>query len=88
MWIEGVFFDDVETRQPICGLNSIPSNRWKQQCDICKKRVGAVVACDTVNCKAKFHAMCALESEGEYSMIITTENDQPTRQVACKLHAK
>src|SRR5206468_221157 len=23
IWTEGVFFDDIETRQPICGLNKI-----------------------------------------------------------------
>jgi len=48
--------------EPVDGVRSIPKQRWKLKCYICKKIAGACIQCANRSCCVAYHATCAQET--------------------------
>lgn len=47
--------------EPIDGLENVPKSRWKLNCYLCKKKLGACIQCSNRNCYTAYHVTCARE---------------------------
>lgn len=59
LWINEVYFANPIYMEPIEGVISIPKNRWKLVCYICKQKMGASIQCTNRNCFSAYHVTCA-----------------------------
>lgn len=59
LWINEVYFANPIYLEPIEGIDSIPKNRWKLMCYICKQKKGACIQCTNRNCFQAYHVTCA-----------------------------
>ena len=59
-WIPEVNFGSDRSREPVMGMDTIPSMRWKLTCFVCnQKGKGACLQCQHSNCLTAYHASCA-----------------------------
>ncbi|KAI9348289.1 JmjC domain, hydroxylase-domain-containing protein [Zopfochytrium polystomum] len=79
-----------EGEDMVCGMESIPIDRWRLRCELCdapkrrgerlrKRRRGACIQCAKPNCGRPFHVSCARES----GMAMTE-----THELYCRKHQK
>ncbi|GAA99462.1 uncharacterized protein L969DRAFT_401863 [Mixia osmundae IAM 14324] len=61
IWIPETGISNVVYMEPVDGVNHIPKSRWKLQCYLCKRRVGACIQCANRSCYTAFHVTCARE---------------------------
>lgn len=59
MWIPETGVSNPVYMEPIDSVERIPKARWKLQCYICRRRVGACIQCENKNCCTAFHVTCA-----------------------------
>ena len=68
-WVPEVHFANPVFLEPIEGLDTIPSARWKLACILCRqRRVGACIQCHRPNCYSSFHVPCAIIAAFHLSM--------------------
>lgn len=58
MWIPETGVSNPVYMEPIDSVERIPKARWRLQCYICRKRVGACIQCDNKHCFTSFHVTC------------------------------
>ena len=59
LWIPEVSIINPVYAEPIDGLNRVPKSRWKLNCYLCKKKMGACIQCHKTTCFSAFHVTCA-----------------------------
>ncbi|KAK4684246.1 NuA3 HAT complex component NTO1, partial [Tremellales sp. Uapishka_1] len=73
IWIPELGVGNAMYMEPVEGVESIPKNRWKLICSLCKERVGACIQCENRNCFTAFHVTCARQM-GLLMTMKTAEN--------------
>ncbi|ETV83584.1 hypothetical protein H257_04282 [Aphanomyces astaci] len=53
---------DVPTMEPVDGMSDIDPTRLRSMCNLCKRKGGAVVACEVDGCGTAFHISCAADA--------------------------
>lgn len=59
MWIPETGVSNPVYMEPIDSIERIPKARWKLQCYLCNRRMGACIQCDNRSCFTAFHVTCA-----------------------------
>ncbi|WWD21160.1 hypothetical protein CI109_105643 [Kwoniella shandongensis] len=59
IWIPETGLGNAVYMEPVEGVESVPKNRWKLVCSLCRERHGACIQCDNKNCFTAFHVTCA-----------------------------
>ncbi|CAH2351387.1 nuA3 HAT complex component Nto1p [[Candida] railenensis] len=90
LWITELYFANPIYMEPIEGVDTIPKNRWKLTCYICKKRnVGACIQCHNKNCFQAYHVTCAKRSGLHMKLtkgIVGAINNKATLRTYCDKH--
>lgn len=79
--------------EPIDGIESIPKQRWRLICSLCKKRGGACIQCSKSSCYTAYHVTCA-QQHGLYlklgtdSGATTTEDSGGANISYCEKHSR
>ena len=84
-WTPETYIEDTEAMEPITGLGSIPSERWRMQCTVCRAREGGCIQCAYSTCAAAFHPLCALEAGN--TMQIRQRGDRLEYRGFCAKHS-
>ena len=84
-WTPETYIEDTEAMEPITGLGSIPSERWRMQCTVCRHREGGCIQCAYSTCAAAFHPLCALEAGN--TMQIRQRGDRLEYRGFCAKHS-
>ncbi|KAJ5545692.1 hypothetical protein N7494_003277 [Penicillium frequentans] len=71
LWTPEVKFGDAKELEPAEGFGSIPKDRWRQVCKICKTSKGACVGCHFAGCNAHFHVGCAFQAQYRFGLDVT-----------------
>lgn len=92
LWIPEVGFANPVFLEPIDGISEIPVARWRLNCCICRRCLGAAIQCVRPNCYTAFHPTCAQQA-GLYLKVepaIDSRTGEPTvRKVAlCDVHTQ
>ena len=61
IWIPEVAVANSIYMEPVDGIEHIPKGRWKLNCYLCHKKVGACIQCAKKTCFTAFHPSCARE---------------------------
>ena len=59
LWLPELYFSNLNYMEPIEGVQNISTSRWKLNCYICKKKMGACIQCFQRNCFTAYHVTCA-----------------------------
>lgn len=59
LWVPEVSVTNPGYMEPIDGIDKIPKGRWKLNCSLCKKKVGACIQCSKQSCFTAYHVTCA-----------------------------
>lgn len=59
IWIPELVVGNPIYMEPVDGVESIPKNRWKLTCSLCREKVGACIQCADRSCFVAFHVTCA-----------------------------
>ncbi|KAK8843325.1 hypothetical protein IAR55_006980 [Kwoniella newhampshirensis] len=59
IWIPETGLGNAIYMEPVEGVETVPKNRWKLVCSLCRERQGACIQCDNKNCFTAFHVTCA-----------------------------
>ncbi|KAJ5719054.1 hypothetical protein N7493_007509 [Penicillium malachiteum] len=62
LWTPEIKYGDAHELEPAEGFGSIPKDRWRDTCKICKSSHGACVSCHSPGCNAHFHIGCAFQA--------------------------
>jgi hypothetical protein len=62
IWTPEIKFGDATELEPAEGFGSIPKDRWREECSICKSSKGACVSCHFTGCNTRFHVGCAFQA--------------------------
>ncbi|KAJ5157012.1 uncharacterized protein N7482_008112 [Penicillium canariense] len=62
LWTPEIKFGDAKELEPAEGFGSIPKDRWREVCKICKSSKGACVSCHSTGCNSHFHVGCAFQA--------------------------
>lgn len=85
-WLPGLELKDLETLEPISGLNKIDPDRWTLLCTVCRQRTGVKLQCDSKGCCIAYHPLCA-RAAGFFMRIIDEGPEKPVRHLSyCHLH--
>ncbi|KAJ5573440.1 uncharacterized protein N7459_007867 [Penicillium hispanicum] len=71
LWTAEVKFGNAEELEPAEGFGSIPKDRWREVCKICKSSKGACVSCHFAGCNAHFHVGCAFQAQYRFGFDVT-----------------
>ncbi|BFZ58271.1 hypothetical protein PYCC9005_005333 [Savitreella phatthalungensis] len=83
-WIPETHVGNPVFQEPIEGVGSIPNQRWKLVCYICKLRVGACIQCHNKACYASFHVSCA--KRAKLLMQMNPQENAQTGRAFCDKH--
>ncbi|GAA6024158.1 hypothetical protein JCM11491_001018 [Sporobolomyces phaffii] len=61
IWIPETGVSNTVYMEPIDGVENVPKSRWKLNCYLCKKKLGACIQCSNRNCYTAYHVTCARE---------------------------
>ncbi|CAI4053753.1 Nto1p SKDI_16G2960 [Saccharomyces kudriavzevii IFO 1802] len=59
LWLPELYFSNLHYMEPIEGVQNVSISRWKLNCYICKKKMGACIQCFQKNCFTAYHVTCA-----------------------------
>ncbi|QHS76758.1 Nto1p [Saccharomyces paradoxus] len=59
LWLPELYFSNLHYMEPIEGVQNVSASRWKLNCYICKKKMGACIQCFQRNCFTAYHVTCA-----------------------------
>ncbi|KAF7530022.1 hypothetical protein PCG10_004997 [Penicillium crustosum] len=71
LWTPELKYGDAEELEPAEGFGSIPKERWRETCKVCKSSKGACVPCSFAGCNAHFHVGCAFQAHYRFGFEIT-----------------
>lgn len=71
LWTPEIKFGDAKELEPAEGFGSIPKERWREVCKICKSNKGACVPCHFTGCNAHFHVGCAFQAQYRFGIDVT-----------------
>lgn len=71
LWTPELKYGDAEELEPAEGFASIPKERWRETCKVCKSSKGACVPCSFAGCNAHFHVGCAFQAHYRFGFDIT-----------------
>ncbi|KAJ5219343.1 uncharacterized protein N7498_001442 [Penicillium cinerascens] len=71
LWTPEIKYGDAEELEPAEGFGSIPKERWREVCKICKSNKGACVSCHSPGCNAHFHIGCAFQANYRFGIDVT-----------------
>ncbi|KAJ5763514.1 hypothetical protein N7533_002195 [Penicillium manginii] len=71
LWTPEIKFGDAKELEPAEGFGSIPKDRWREVCKICKSSKGACVPCSSTGCNAHFHIGCAFQAQYRVGLDVT-----------------
>ncbi|KAJ5401057.1 hypothetical protein N7465_011546 [Penicillium sp. CMV-2018d] len=71
LWTPELKYGDAEELEPAEGFGSIPKERWRETCKVCKSSKGACVPCSFAGCNAHFHVGCAFQAHYRFGFDIT-----------------
>jgi len=71
LWTPEIKYGDAKQLEPAEGFGSIPKERWRETCKICKSNKGACIACDSPGCNAHFHIGCAFQAKYHFGIEVT-----------------
>ncbi|KAJ6190910.1 hypothetical protein N7519_000931 [Penicillium mononematosum] len=71
LWTPELKYGDAEELEPAEGFGSIPMERWRETCKVCKSSKGACVPCSFAGCNAHFHVGCAFQAHYRFGFDIT-----------------
>lgn len=84
-WTPETYVEDTDHMEPITGLTSIPAERWKMTCTVCRQREGGCIQCAYSTCAAAFHPLCALTAGN--SMQIRQRGERLEYRGFCAKHS-
>jgi hypothetical protein len=85
LWIPEVSVANPVYMEPVDHIDQIPKSRWKLNCFICEKRVGACIQCQHKNCFTAFHVTCARAVKLEMTIKVT--GDSVLMGASCDKHS-
>lgn len=71
LWTPEIKYGDAKELEPAEGFGSIPKERWREVCKLCKSNKGACVPCHFTGCNAHFHVGCALQAHYRFGIDVT-----------------
>ncbi|KAJ5788706.1 hypothetical protein N7457_003696 [Penicillium paradoxum] len=71
MWTPELKYGDARELEPAEGFGSIPKERWRETCKVCKSSKGACVPCSFAGCNAHFHIGCAFQAHYRFGFDVT-----------------
>ncbi|KAJ5084861.1 hypothetical protein NUU61_009440 [Penicillium alfredii] len=71
LWTPELKYGDAKELEPVEGFGSIPKDRWREVCKICKSSKGACVPCHFNGCNTHFHIGCAFQAQYRFGLDIT-----------------
>ncbi|KAK9849841.1 uncharacterized protein MYU51_012973 [Penicillium brevicompactum] len=71
LWTPELKYGDAEELEPAEGFGSIPKERWRETCKICKSNKGACLPCSFAGCNAHFHVGCAFQANYRFGFDVT-----------------
>lgn len=71
LWTPEIKFGNAKELEPSEGFGSIPKERWREVCKICKSNKGACVSCHFTGCSAHFHVGCAIQAQYRFGIDVT-----------------
>ncbi|OGE49459.1 hypothetical protein PENARI_c021G06473 [Penicillium arizonense] len=71
LWTPELKYGDAEELEPAEGFGSIPKDRWRETCKICKSSKGACVSCSFTGCNGHFHVGCAFQANYRFGFDVT-----------------
>jgi len=72
LWIPGPYLEDVDTMEPIRGIENVPAEHANKVCCLCQKKVGFCVECTEPGCPHWFHVTCAFR----VGLIVSLQPDE------------
>lgn len=84
MWIPEAGFTDGVKMEPV-ELASVPPQRQKLHCYLCKIKSGACIQCNVPTCTTAFHVSCAVFN-GLRLELVSTEKGTLSRNAYCVKH--
>lgn len=93
IWINETWVSNTVFMEPIDGIESIPKQRWRLICSLCKKRAGACIQCSKSSCYTAYHVTCAQQNGlylklGTDSGATTTEDSGGANISYCEKHSR
>jgi NuA3 HAT complex component NTO1 len=93
IWINETWVSNTVYMEPIDGIESIPKQRWRLICNLCKKRAGACIQCSKGSCYTAYHVTCAREQGlylklGTNSGATTTDGSGGANISYCDKHSR
>ncbi|KAL4912043.1 hypothetical protein BDW62DRAFT_206870 [Aspergillus aurantiobrunneus] len=71
VWTPEIKFSHADELESAEGFGSIPADRFRESCKICKSNKGACVPCHFSGCNAHFHVGCAFQAKYKTGFDIT-----------------
>ncbi|KAJ5106261.1 hypothetical protein N7456_002936 [Penicillium angulare] len=72
LWNPEIKFGDAKELEPAEGVGSIPKDRWKEVCKVCKSsKGGACITCHFTGCNSHFHVGCAFKAQYRLGIDVT-----------------
>ncbi|KAJ6144203.1 hypothetical protein N7470_008098 [Penicillium chermesinum] len=68
LWTPEIKFGEAAELEPAEGFGSIPKDRWRETCKICKSSRGACIPCSFSGCTHHFHIGCAFQAQYHFGL--------------------
>ncbi|KAJ5086075.1 hypothetical protein N7532_010846 [Penicillium argentinense] len=68
LWTPEIKYGDAKELEPAEGFGTIPKDRWRQVCKICKSSKGACIPCHSTGCNVQVHVGCAFQAQYRFGL--------------------
>ncbi|KAJ3023879.1 nuA3 HAT complex component nto1 [Thoreauomyces humboldtii] len=86
MWVPECGLGNMTLMEPVIDIEKIPRSRWRLQCYLCQRHVGAPMQCSNKSCYAAFHPTCARKAKLYMKMRSMYGTEHNTFRVFCDKH--